>query len=186
MKTETGRCKRSQVREQITAQRRPHPSPSRWPVFVPCYPDNRTVSPHLGDQIWTQNGSDWPILGPNLVTQVSPHFRYLLAACTDARLAPKWVISAPNRTHFIPGLFQIRLQPNCTEIWSENSQDFSHLGPIWPTLESNWHPCVLCLCRVTEINTAQSGGSCTGARLGKNGQINNIRWNTSGTFFLFR
>ena len=56
-------------------------------------------------------------------------------------LAPKWVRLVLKGTN--PGLFQIRFQ-----IWSENAQDLSHLGPIWPTLEPNL-PSLLTICRDT-------------------------------------
>ena len=59
--------------------------------------------------------------------------------------APKWLTLAPNDTN--TGLFQIRFQyilaRRAKMYWnlickrSEKATDLSHLGPIWPTLETN-------------------------------------------------
>ena len=53
---------------------------------------------------------------------------------------PNWVRLAPNGTirqiwDFFRSDFSTfwLTEPKCTEIWSENTLDLSHLRPIWPT-----------------------------------------------------
>ena len=50
------------------------------------------------------------------------------------QIGPKWDKSGSFSDQISVYLAR---RAKCTEIWSEKAPDFSHLGPIWPTLEPN-------------------------------------------------
>ena len=89
--------------------------------------------------IWSQTDTIWMASLTSLPTDSLHDEPCQLSDAGMVGLDPKWFRLAPNGTN--PGLFQIRFQcilrprAKCTEIWSENTPDLSHLGPIWPTLE---------------------------------------------------